>query len=38
MKDTKKAQAFAITIEKAGGSHQPTLDSMQSLGKTLQSQ
>jgi len=38
MKDTKKAQAFAITIEKAGGNPTPTLDSMQSLGKTMQSQ
>ncbi|HEY4208158.1 MAG TPA: anti-sigma factor [Puia sp.] len=38
MKDTKKAQAFAITIEKQGGSPTPTLDSMQSLGKTLQTQ
>ncbi|HVU57082.1 MAG TPA: anti-sigma factor [Puia sp.] len=38
MKDTRKAQAFAITIEKQGGSPSPTLDSMQSLGKTLQSQ
>jgi anti-sigma-K factor RskA len=38
MQNTKKAQAFAITIEKQGGSPTPTLDSMQSLGKTLQSQ
>jgi anti-sigma-K factor RskA len=38
MKDTRKAQAFAITIEKQGGSPTPNLDSMQSLGKTLQSQ
>jgi anti-sigma-K factor RskA len=38
MKNTKKAQAFAITIEKTGGNPSPTLDSMQSLGKTLQSQ
>jgi anti-sigma-K factor RskA len=38
MKDTKKAQAFAITIEKAGGNPTPTLDSMQSSGKTMQSQ
>jgi len=38
MKDTKKAQAFAITIEKTGGSSSPTLDSMQAVGKTLQSQ
>ena len=34
MKNTQKAQAFAITIEKTGGSPSPTLDSMQSLGKT----
>ena len=38
MKNTKKAQAFAITIEKHGGSPSPTLEKMQSLGKTLQSQ
>lgn len=38
MKDTKKAQAFAITIERAGGNPTPTLDSMQSQGKTMQSQ
>ncbi len=38
MKNTQKAQAFAITIEKKGGSPSPTLDSMQSLGKTLQNQ
>ena len=38
MKNTQKAQAFAITIEKKGGSHSPTLQKMQSLGKTLQSQ
>jgi anti-sigma-K factor RskA len=38
MKNTQKAQAFAITIEKTGGSPSPTLDSMQSLGKTLQNQ
>lgn len=38
MKNTKKAQAFAITIEKHGGSPSPTLEKMQSMGKTLQSQ
>jgi anti-sigma-K factor RskA len=38
MNNTRKAQAFAITIEKKGGSPTPTLDSMQSLGKTLQTQ
>jgi anti-sigma-K factor RskA len=38
MKNTKKAQAFAITIEKSGGNPSPTLDSMQSIGKTLQAQ
>ena len=34
MKDTRRAQAFAITIEKKGGSPHPTLDSLQSVGKT----
>ena len=38
MKNTQKAQAFAITIEQKGGSPSPTLKKMQSLGKTLQSQ
>jgi anti-sigma-K factor RskA len=38
MKNTKKAQAFAITIEKQGGAPSPTLEKMQSLGKTLQTQ
>lgn len=38
MKNTKKAQAFAITIEKHGGAPSPTLEKMQSMGKTLQSQ
>jgi anti-sigma-K factor RskA len=38
MKNTQKAQAFAITIEKKGGSPSPTLQKMQSLGKTMQSQ
>lgn len=34
MKNTKRAQAFAITIEKKGGDEQPDLGSMQSLGET----
>ena len=34
MNDTKKAQAFAITIEKKGGNPTPNLDSLQSMGKT----
>ena len=34
MDSTRKAQAFAITIEKKGGSPHPTLDSLQSIGKT----
>jgi len=38
MKNTKKAQAFAITIEQKGGSPSPTLQKMQSLGKMSQSQ
>jgi anti-sigma-K factor RskA len=38
MKNTQKAQAFAITIEKKGGSPSPTLQKMQSLGKTTQTQ
>ena len=38
MKNTQKAQAFAITIEQKGGSHSPTLQQMQSLGKTQQAQ
>jgi anti-sigma-K factor RskA len=38
MKNTRKAQAFAITIEQKGGSPSPTLQKMQSLGKTLQTQ
>jgi anti-sigma-K factor RskA len=33
MKNTEKAQAFAITIEKKGGNPTPTLDSMQSMGE-----
>ena len=38
MKNTQKAQAFAITIEQKGGSPSPTLDKMQSLGKLSQTQ
>jgi anti-sigma-K factor RskA len=38
MNNTQKAQAFAITIEKRGGSPSPTLQKMQSLGKMIQSQ
>ena len=38
MKNTQKAQAFAITIEKKGGSPSPTLQKMQSLGKTMLNQ
>jgi anti-sigma-K factor RskA len=38
MKNTRKAQAFAITIEKKGGSSSPTLNKMQSLGKIIQTQ
>ncbi len=38
MKNTRKAQAFAITIEQKGGSPSPTMQKMQSLGKTLQTQ
>ncbi|HLZ89130.1 MAG TPA: anti-sigma factor [Puia sp.] len=38
MKNTQKAQAFAITIEKKGGSPSPTLQKMQSLGKMMQGQ
>ena len=38
MKNTQKAQAFAITVEQKGGSPSPTLQKMQSIGKTLQSQ
>ena len=34
MDSTKKAQAFAITIEKRGGKPHPTLDSLTSIGKT----
>ncbi len=38
MKNTQKADAFAITIEQKGGSPSPTLEKMQSLGKIIQSQ
>jgi anti-sigma-K factor RskA len=38
MKNTQSAQAFAITIEKRGGSPSPTLQKLQSMGKTIQSQ
>jgi anti-sigma-K factor RskA len=34
MDSTKKAQAFAITIENRGGKPHPTLDSLTSIGKT----
>ncbi len=34
MDSTKKAQAFAITIENRGGKPHPTLDSLTTLGKT----
>jgi len=34
MKNTQKADAFAITIEHKGGSPSPTLEKMQSMGKT----
>jgi anti-sigma-K factor RskA len=33
MKNTQKAQAFAITIEQTGGAKTPNLDSLQSVGK-----
>ena len=33
MKNTQKADAFAITIEQKGGAPSPTLDKMQSMGK-----
>lgn len=38
MKNTQKAEAFAITIEQKGGSSSPTLEKMQSLGKLKQTQ
>jgi anti-sigma-K factor RskA len=34
MKNVQKADAFAITIEKQGGAPSPTLDKLQSVGKT----
>jgi len=34
----EESQAFCHYIEKHGGSPSPTLEKMQSLGKTLQSQ
>lgn len=34
MQNTKKADAFAITIEKKGGNPSPTLEKMQSSGRT----
>ena len=36
MKNTQKAEAFAITIEPKGNTAGPTLEKMQSLGKTKQ--
>jgi anti-sigma-K factor RskA len=36
MKNTQKAEAFAITIEQKGNTAGPTLEKMQSLGKTKQ--
>jgi anti-sigma-K factor RskA len=38
MKNTQKAQAFAITIEKKGGSPSPDLKKLQSMGKTMLTQ
>ena len=38
MRNTQKAQAFAITIEKKGGSPSPTMQKLQSIGKTMQTQ
>lgn len=38
MKNTRKAQAFAITIEKKGGSSSPTLQKMQSIGRMMHTQ
>ena len=34
MKDTHKADAFAITIEKKGGNYSPSLEKLQAMGKT----
>jgi anti-sigma-K factor RskA len=36
MKNTQKADAFAITIEKKGGNPSPTLEKMQAMGNTKQ--
>ena len=38
MKNTQKAQAFAITIQQKGGSPSPDLQKLQSMGKTSQAQ
>ena len=38
MKNTQKAQAFAITIENKGGSPSPDLKKLQSMGKTMSTQ
>lgn len=38
MKNTQKAQAFAITIENKGGSPSPDLKRLQSMGKTIVTQ
>jgi len=38
MKNTQKAQAFAITIENKGGSPSPDLKRLQSMGKTMVTQ
>jgi anti-sigma-K factor RskA len=38
MKNTQKAQAFAITIQQKGGSPSPDLQKLQSMGKTSLSQ
>jgi anti-sigma-K factor RskA len=37
MTNVKKADAFAITIEKQGGAPSPTLEKLQSVGKTKES-
>lgn len=38
MNNTQKAQAFAITIERKGGSPSPDLKKLQSMGKTIMTQ
>jgi anti-sigma-K factor RskA len=38
MNNTQKADAFAITIEQKGGSQSPTLEKMESMGKTKATQ